>query len=509
MADNAPAPAPAAPRMRVTDPMTMPASREEGMDVLRRAEVGDADAAAFVGYTWAVSRDPAIARKGLAYATAAAAADHPVGHYTLGRCAEYGHGAVARDLAAAAAHYQAGLPSGHLGCVWGLYTVARAGHGGGQALVDARDRLMAAVTAADLLDTVAATGSSHNLRDALLEGGRLYAEMLNDYFTALGLFKLGAERGDPRAALEAANLLTRSGVHSGSWDSTLLGGEGAAPDAEAVALYTQVADAPLASSSSSSSAANQLSPDQRAQALAKLGLLHWGADKAAAYGYFTRALAVADEGGVPPPGPAVVYATRCVLRGLGGADASDAALADRLLARGVKLRLGESCVLAAQRQEAAGNRRRAAELWADAARAKMPVALAVTEGLTLAAANARVYGQTMAEAATATGTPDNDREDGAAAAAADGVQAELGHEDAALAVVVERYAHRCDACGKRGTLSSSVAEASGGRLPALRWCGGCSRAMYCCIDCQRGHWREGGHKAECGKGGDDGDDGDA
>jgi hypothetical protein len=44
-----------------------------------------------------------------------------------------------------------------------------------------------------------------------------------------------------------------------------------------------------------------------------------------------------------------------------------------------------------------------------------------------------------------------------------------------------------------------------GELDTMKRCGRCRRACYCSVECQRLHWKRGGHKQVCGKEGSSGD----
>jgi TPR repeat protein len=43
-----------------------------------------------------------------------------------------------------------------------------------------------------------------------------------------------------------------------------------------------------------------------------------------------------------------------------------------------------------------------------------------------------------------------------------------------------------------------------GELDTMKRCGRCRRACYCSVECQKLHWKKGGHKKVCGKGGSSG-----
>ena len=471
----------------VTDPMSTPPTKEAGMKLLATAQDQDAerdlrvDAMANIGYSFSIAKDKNIAREGLKFIKEAADAGHPVACYALGRCLERGLGVAERNAPAARAAYEAGLP--HIGCALGLYTLAISERSDQAVIDEAQDKLLNAVTSPDVLQVANATGSSHNLNDALYVAGGIVKEQ-GDFFAAVSLYKLAGERGNFIAAWEAANMLTH---REGEADDDLLltseeeveeGKEGhnAEPvDEEAVARYKIVATSPKAY------------PELRGLAFSRLGMVHWRADKAAAYRFFQLALEVCSDAKHSPPRLAVVYAAVCALKGI-GTDVSPSQ-ADAYMELGRRMRVAPCAILKAMQLEDAGRRKEAATYWTSAAvDGKVPAAVAIIEGIPLAEAIKRIAGGAAADATAA-----------AALAAATTLVPGLRITSESL---IERYQHKCTQCGAAGTTNAAVAAEpapEGAQRARLRWCGGCGGALYCGVDCQKAHWKEGGHKDSCKK----------
>jgi uncharacterized protein with PIN domain len=69
---------------------------------------------------------------------------------------------------------------------------------------------------------------------------------------------------------------------------------------------------------------------------------------------------------------------------------------------------------------------------------------------------------------------------------------------AAVASSTQRTFLKSDSnCWNCGKTAAQVAAAAGGAGGGLKRCSRCKRAVYCSTDCQKVHWKSGGHRDMC------------
>ena len=483
---------------------------------------------------------PGVAAADLLARLEALGDEHPNALYVLGTANQRGRLGGTRARAGRA--FQRGWDRhANVGCLLGLLALAESEG----ARAQLRARLVRFALQPDCLARALATGSATAMRDALWEAAEALRKDPGQYFEgartgpmgeALGahkepllrLYELGAGLRDAHAAIEAAYcLLGGRSLHGYCSDVT--------PCARGEAMCSRVLALPDCDAH----------PSVKSCALGLLGrsALERG-DAPRARAHFDHALRVCEQaGGSALKGMdhiAVHSLTRMCFEAEGGPQ--DAARGAAALAHGVRLRFGPSLELAAEQAERRGDRVEAGELWRQAAECKMPRAMAIVQGTTLAEARERI----------AVGNPTTAHyEELAARLGAKIVYVEhRGHgiEGGVPGVFrgtdgeggVQELALRCAACGAQGRappataaelsrqpvavlkqrlaalraptagllekaelvacLQAAEAAAAAPHVPVVAACSQCRAVLYCNAACQKAHWRE--HKKVCKKGGE-------
>jgi hypothetical protein len=171
----------------------------------------------------------------------------------------------------------------------------------------------------------------------------------------------------------------------------------------------------------------------------------------------------------------------------------------RYLAIGVATSVGPCLEWAARELSDNGDTQGAATLWERAAALDNLQAMCVWEGITHEEATMRVFG------------PDSDGTPRACISHPDGSPGMLSvsaAEASELGIDLDAR-FRCAGCQVPGRLGNRMAckvtvQWKGGSdtplqpaAPLLTACSGCRVMLYCSKDCQRTHWKAGGHKGEC------------
>ena len=452
---------------------------------------------------------------------------HPNAAYVLGTACQLGRLGARRDGARAA--FQRGWDRhSNVGCVVGLLTISKAP----EEISLLTGRLVRFALLPDCLARARATGSTSTMSDVLwhaaeahpglhFEGARhLTKAMLTHYDTTRErLYGMAAALGDAHAMLKCAHARLGRQLASGFQLPVRQSPEGEGFCAAILALPD-----------------SEAAPDIKSSALSLLGsAAEARGELARARTLFDQALRVCEEaGGEWLQGidqTAVCSLVRMCYEAEGGPQ--DAARGAAVLAHGVRLRVGSVLELAAQLAEREGDRIKAALLWTQAAERKMPRAMAIVHGITLAEAEARIAASDPI-AALLSGCAV-----GSLAQVGRGIGGgQPGVFDAQWTdeTMAKPYALRCGACARLGrvpsasagelgalpiaTLKLRLAElrvstagllkkaelvaglvaaeaAAAAHLPALSACARCKAVLYCDSACQKAHWLE--HKKVCKK----------
>lgn len=531
----------------VSDPGDLPLEDEVldtpgGVDALaelmdrhmRGAAAGNADSKLVLGHalTWRGTVDTFT--KGRKLLAEALRMRHPGAAYELGRLSELGSCGMSQDRVKAASLYHAGFAAGrHVGCAVGLHSLAQNGLSV-EGLEAATTRLVELVTAPDILNVVATTGSRSRLGDAIwtaaqaLEKSTAAAELTGDTARATLLktqrsriLDIGSEIGDAYIMCEVAMSLIRPEFGGGV--VTLSMGRSARGEA----LCNQVLASTRASRSCKSRASSLLAC-----------AAYTAGDIFAARQCYVSAVHVCrgQEGDVDKH--ALIWLPTFMFRGLGGP--VDTPRATEIMRMGCDRQLGPCLELAAQR---ATRKDVAADLWQRAAAAKMPLAWSIVHGTTYAEAVAAIGGANVVLTKAAKAVGNETISFGRADALSESTTSTTDE-------LVDRLTAKCGACGCVGAISgasdiptdptasfttaealrlkSVLGEIFGGRCSGkcadldtadlerrataaaatavpvppcrapsvpLSYCQGCKRVFYCSKECQARAWPA--HKLGC------------